>query len=174
MLLGNKIRLRPFEKSDLEKCKQWVNDPAIATAVLRVLPVSMHEHINWYEKIIVDKARLTFAIETIENEKYIGNLGLRNIDWINRKGRFWIYLDKTEWGKGYGKEGVSLLLNYSFHSLNLNRIYLDVGSFNQRAIKVYDSIGFLTEGVLREDFYTNGSYVDVLRMAILKRDFSTK
>ena len=173
MLSENKIRLRPFEKSDLGKCKQWINDPEIATALLRVLPVSMYEHINWYEKIIADQTTLTFAIETIENEKYIGNLGLRNIDWINRKGRFWIYLDKTEWGKGYGKEAISLLLKYTFNSLNLNKIYLDVASFNQRAIKVYDSIGFSTEGVLREDFYTDGSYVDVFRMAILKREFST-
>jgi len=174
MLSGNKIRLRPFEKSDLEKCKQWINDPEIATAVKRVLPVSMYEHVNWYEKIIVDKARVTFALETIENNQYIGNLGIEHIDWISRKARFWIYLDKAQWAKGYGTEAVALLLNYSFNSLNLNKIYLDVGSFNNRAIKVYETMGFATEGILREDFYMNGSYVDVLRMAILKRDFSTQ
>jgi UDP-4-amino-4,6-dideoxy-N-acetyl-beta-L-altrosamine N-acetyltransferase len=174
MLSGNKIRLRPFEKSDLEKCKQWVNDPEIATLIKRVLPVSMHEHIKWYEKVITDRTKVTFALETTEKEQYIGNLGLEYIDWTSRKARFWIYLDKAQWDKGYGKEAVSLLLNYSFYSLNLNKIYLDVGSFNKRAIKVYESIGFSTEGVLRQDFYTNGTYVDVLRMAILKRDFSSK
>jgi len=170
MISGRYVTLRSFEKTDLELCKKWVNDPEIAKGILRVLPVSMHEHIQWYEKIITDKTRVTFAIDTIKGKKYIGNIGLMNIDWRNRKAMLWIYLDKNFWNKGYGREGVHLLLEFAFKSLNLNKVYLNVGSFNEKAIKMYQSLGFKKDGILREDIYLDGEYIDVLTMSALRKE----
>lgn len=171
MINGKYVRLRSFEKADLEACKKWINDPEIARAVLRVLPVSMHEHIQWYEKIISEKNRVTFAIETTKNKQYIGNIGLTNIDWRNRKGNLWVYLDKKVWSRGYGKEAIVLLVEYAFKSLNLNKIYLDVGVFNEKAVRLYRSAGFKEEGILREDVYIDGHYRDVVRMSMLLKEF---
>ena len=170
MINGKFIKLRPFEKADLEACKEWINEPEIARGILRVLPVSMYEHTQWYERIITDKNRVTFAIETIKDRKYIGNVGLMDIDWLNRKGMLWIYLEKGFWGKGYGKEAVSLLLQFAFKRLNLNKVYLNVGAFNEKALKMYASLGFKKDGILREDVYIDGEYIDVLRMSILKNE----
>jgi RimJ/RimL family protein N-acetyltransferase len=171
MINGKYVKLRPFEKSDLEICRERINDPEIAESFLRVLPVSMHEHIQWYEKIISDKSRVTFAIETIKDKRYIGNTGLMSIDWRNRKGKLWIYIDKKFWGKGYGKESVSSLVKYAFNSLNFNKVSLDVAIFNQQAIRLYKSVGFKKDGILREDIFLQGRYIDVLRMSILKSEF---
>jgi RimJ/RimL family protein N-acetyltransferase len=171
MISGELIKLCPFEKSHLELSKEWVNDPEIAKGVMRILPVSSHEHIQWYEHIITDKSRITFAVEAVKSQDHFGNIGLTNIDWIHRKGRLWIYLAKQHWGKGYAREAVSLLLTYAFNGLNLHRIYLDVGNFNQRAVELYKSLGFKEEGLLRDDRYLDGSYLDVIRMSILKDEF---
>jgi UDP-4-amino-4,6-dideoxy-N-acetyl-beta-L-altrosamine N-acetyltransferase len=170
LINGKKIKLRPFEREDLESCKHWINDPEIARDVLRVLPVSSYEHIQWYERIIVDRSRVTFAIETTEEKNYIGNIGLVDIDWIHRKGKLWMYLGREYWNKGYGKEAATLFLKYVFHRLNLNKIYLDVGDFNHRAIKLYESVNFKKEGLLRQDLYTEGRYVDVIRMSLLRSE----
>jgi RimJ/RimL family protein N-acetyltransferase len=174
MISGKHVRLRPFEKTDLEVCKEWVNDPEIAKGILRVLPVSMYEHVQWYEKVITDKTRVTFAIDTLGDKKYIGNIGLMNIDWRNRKGMLWIYLDKKFWNKGYGKEGVYLLLEFAFKSLNLNKVYLNVGLFNETAIRMYESLGFKRDGILREDIYADGQYIDILTMSVLKKEVLKK
>jgi RimJ/RimL family protein N-acetyltransferase len=170
MINGKFIKLRPFEKADLEVCKEWINDPEIARGILRGLPVSMYEHTQWYERIITDKNRVTFAIETIKDGKYVGNTGLMDIDWKNRKAKLWIYLEKSFWNKGCGKEAVLLLLQFAFKDLNLNKVYLDVGDFNDKAIKVYSSLGFKKDGILREDIYISGEYIDVFRMSILKKE----
>lgn len=169
MIEGRLIRLRPFEKSDLEACKEWINHQETATDILRVLPVSMHEHVQWYEKIIVDEHRVTFAIELLRDKRYVGNIGLRDIEWINRKGKLWVYLGKRYWNKGYGKEAVSLFSKYAFDGLNLNKIYLEVARFNEKAIGLYKSLNFEQEGILREDLYLEGKYVDVLRMSLLAK-----
>lgn len=39
------------------------------------------------------------------------------------------------WGKGYGREALTLLLNYAFLEMNLHRVYLRVFSFNKKAIR---------------------------------------
>ncbi|MDO7205773.1 GNAT family protein [Paraclostridium bifermentans] len=58
--------------------------------------------------------------------------------------------DKDNWGNGYGKEALSLLLDFGFNLLNLNNIVLKVYSFNKQAIKCYSKIGFKEAGRLRE------------------------
>jgi RimJ/RimL family protein N-acetyltransferase len=151
-------------------CREWVNDPDISKGILRVLPVTMYEHMQWYETVIRDKSRVTFAIETLKEKSYIGNTGLADIDWRNRKGRLWIYLDKSAWNKGYGKEAVRLLLMFVFNSLNLNKVYINVALFNKNAIKMYKAVGFKEEGTLKEEVYIDGLYVDVLRMSVLRKD----
>lgn len=174
MINGKIIKLRPFEKSDLEISKRWINDPEISKAILRVLPVSMFEHENWYEKIINDKTRITFAIETIKEGEYVGNTGIMEIDWRSRKGKYWIYLDKKAWNKGYGKEAICLTINFAFYSLNLKKIYLEVAKFNSRAIEVYIKIGFKKEAIFKKEVFIDGKYVDIIRMAIFKEEMRNK
>jgi RimJ/RimL family protein N-acetyltransferase len=43
------------------------------------------------------------------------------------------------------------LLRHAFVTLNLNRVSLRVFKSNQRAMKVYERVGFKLEGRLRED-----------------------
>ena len=131
----------------------------------------MNEHSKWYEKIITDKSRINFAFQTVTEGQYIGNLGLRNIDWRNRRGELWIYMDKEFWDKGFGREAISIFINYVFGTLNLHKVYLKVGMYNSRAIHLYESLGFLKEGTLREEVYFDGSYYDVYRMAALNKDW---
>jgi len=42
---------------------------------------------------------------------------------------------------------------------------------NERAIKSYERIGYVEEGILRQDRYRDGRFVDRLRMSILKSEF---
>jgi diamine N-acetyltransferase len=55
--------------------------------------------------------------------------------------------------------------------MNLHRIYLRVHADNLGAIKAYQAAGFVHEGVLRQDVYRNGEYLDVLVMAVLKSEW---
>jgi RimJ/RimL family protein N-acetyltransferase len=50
---------------------------------------------------------------------------------------------------------------------NLNRIFLYVYETNPRAIRAYEKVGFVKEGLLRDAIYRNGCYINVLLMSVL-------
>ncbi len=79
--------------------------------------------------------------------------------------------DKTYWNRGYGTEAVRLLVKHGFNTLNLNRIFLHVFENNPRAIRAYEKAGFVHEGRERQAEFTEGEYMDVLVMSILKDEF---
>jgi hypothetical protein len=65
MLRGKHITLRSFERKNIKKYREWVNDPEIASLIDRVLPVSEIEHEKWFENIKRDKNSVFFAIHQI-------------------------------------------------------------------------------------------------------------
>ena len=95
-----------------------------------------------------------------------------DIDLLNGKSAVRISIfNKDYLGEGYGTEAMSLLIKYGFNNLNLNRIGLDVFSFNERAIGSYKKLGFQEEGRIREDLFYDGEYHDAILMGLLKREF---
>lgn len=66
-----------------------------------------------------------------------------DISYKNRIGTVGIFIgDENNRSNGYGTEALKLLLDYGFNYLNLNNIMLAVKSFNERAIKCYEKVGF--------------------------------
>jgi RimJ/RimL family protein N-acetyltransferase len=46
---------------------------------------------------------------------------------------------------------------------------LEVRTDNARAIALYDKIGFVREGILRDSFFIDGEYFDAIAMAIIRK-----
>ena len=114
-----------------------------------------------------------FAIVLKDSDKLIGNCSLEDMDLIHRNAVLGIFIgDEEERGKGYGKEAIKLLLEYGFNNLNLNNIMLNVYSFNTRAIKVYESLGFKKCGTRHKSHYFKGQYYDEIQMEILKEEYN--
>jgi RimJ/RimL family protein N-acetyltransferase len=63
------------------------------------------------------------------------------------------------------------LVGFGFGMLRLERIWLDVYDFNPGAKRVYERVGFVEEGTLRNAIYREGRYVGVVRMAILREEW---
>ena len=166
---GN-IVLRAMQEEDLKKSIGWVNDADTARAINRFSPVSYANHLNWFHSIINDPKKTVFAIDS-EDGEYVGNCGLSDIDFRNRKAELWIYLSKESTGKGYGLNATTALIKYGYNKLNLNRIYLYVMGYNNPAISLYKKLGFEHEGVFKENFYIDGKYEDTVHMALLRKNF---
>jgi diamine N-acetyltransferase len=171
MLIGGKVTLRSFEENDIENTVKWLNDLEYGILIDRVLPTTIHERKEWFYAISKDKTAITFAVTLSENNTHIGNCGLINLDCRSRRGQIWIYLNDQHIGEGLGKEAIYLILEYAFHYLNLNRIYLYVVSTNVRAIKFYERCSFKNEGTFRQHIFLKNQYVDAIWFGILKEDF---
>lgn len=171
MLIGERVRLRAIEHEDLPRCVAWLNDPEVIQYLTLYMPLSHEDEERWFEQYLQDPRRKVLAIETEEGE-HIGNIGLEEIDWKNRCAELGIFIgDKQHWGQGYGTDAIRTLLRFAFEELNLNRVYLRVFAFNERARRCYLRCGFVEEGRQRQAHFTAGRYHDVILMSILRSEW---
>lgn len=75
-------------------------------------------------------------------------------------------------GSGLGKRIIRRIMELCFDTLGANRLWLDVRESNVRAKHVYESMGFVKEGFLRESVYLgDGRYEALLIMSILRSEY---
>ena len=169
MLLGKLVRLREYSRDDLEKAREFVNDPEIKKYLTPGIPFPLRkeDEEKWYEELNpLGDGTYVFAIEKIDNKEYIGGCGINKVDWKNSIAEVGIFLGKPYWNKGYGTDALKTLINFIFNEMNINKVKLEVFSFNERAIRSYKKIGFKKEGIFR-----NGQYYDVIIMGLLRKEW---
>ncbi|MFX1312696.1 MAG: GNAT family N-acetyltransferase, partial [Promethearchaeota archaeon] len=149
MLKGKKVKLGPVKKEYIDHYLRWLNNSELTQFLTWYRPLTREMEEDWYNNLKNRENFFIFAILLIEgdeNEKIIGNCSI-DVNWINRVGTCGIIIgEKMFQGKGYGSEAMELLVYYGFNTLNLNRIQLEVFSFNIRALKSYQKVGFKEEG----------------------------
>jgi len=175
MLRGERVVLRPVEKDDLKKLhdlRSNVELEMLAGGAWEPRPLAAYE--KEFEKDLDSHEKGNFLIEVDGN--VIGEIGLH--DWRNRRAGSASFgvgiLDPNYLGKGYGREAINLLLDWSFRIMNYRRIHLQTLASNERAVRCYRSCGFVEEGRLRQDEYYNGAYDDVLVMGILREEWEAR
>lgn len=177
MYYGTKVKLRAYKKEDIPLAYDFVNDGELKKLLVTDVPfpTMYEEEEQWYESLLKDKDNYNFAIEDLETGNYIGGCGINKLDWLNRVATIGIMIgDKRYWGKGYGTDAVKVLNKFIFQQMNMNKIKLNVFSFNERAKKSYDKCGFQIEGILRQELFRDGEYYDEYVMALLLEDWKRK
>lgn len=175
-ITGEKICLRPLSPDDLEKgYLEWINDPKVNRFLMAgSIPTSMPELREYYEKVIRSKTDVMFAIVIKKTDKYIGNIKIGDINWIDRRAHCGRLIgDKKSWGKGYGTEALMLAMDYAFNTLNLNRLCNTIIMDNVAAIKSCEKLGMKKEGVFSQYRFIGGKYRDVVQVAITRDCFNT-
>lgn len=169
-LSGTKIAICPFARKHLEKSFDWANDPELSVLMGRARPITEAEHEQWFANLHQQKDGVFFSIESLDTAEHIGNVWLWNIDLLHRKAELRIILGSREHiGRGMGSEAISLASDYAFDVLNLHKIYAYVLSINERAKHSFEKVGFFVEGILKEDRFSRGSYIDVFLLGRVKR-----
>ena len=171
-LIGDKIYLRAPEPGDEVIYSLSQNHPDPRENLFYALPSSVAVHRENIKQQEADPNTIPFTICTINPDKPVGNTALFRIDWVGRMAVFYIAVAESEnWSKGYGQEATRLMVDYVFDTLNLNRLQLHVFTGNQRAIKVYQKVGFEIEGTLRQAMFHKSKYCDFYVMGILAKDW---
>lgn len=152
------VRLRALERADLPRSLAWVNDPEITRFTGTLYPVSAAEEDAWYERVLADPAQRVFALETADG-RHVGNGGFRDIQAVPRKAELWIYVgDRSRQNAGLGTAAVRELVRFGFERMNLHRIWVRVFAYNERALRTFESCGFVREGLLRDDVFRDGRF----------------
>lgn len=102
----------------------------------------------------------------------IGYCVLACIDKFHQRAKIGITIgNKGEWRKSYGEEVLVGILNYAFDELGFNRITSEVYSFNVRAIKLFEKLGFRHESRIRENVRKKDVFSDEIVLGLLKREW---
>jgi len=152
----------------------WLND----TEVNKYLEFSfkkqdMNDLISFINTAVQKLDVLFLSIRLKVNNKHIGNIKIDKISLHHLTGEYGIMMgDKNEWGNGYAKEASIAIIDFCFNTLKLQKINLGVINGNKSAIKLYESLGFVTEGVLRNNFYekASNSWEDEIRMGLINTE----
>lgn len=170
---GTKCYLSPMSVEDAEQFTVWLNDlEVINYLTLSSAVVSVDSEKEALQSL---QKNHNYSIIDAETNELIGSVGFNEINSINQSAEIGIFIgDKSHWSKGYGKEALSLLINFGYKRLNLHNIYLTTYSFNKRAVACYESIGFKKFGEKREAVIRNRNYYNVIYMDILPDEFYEK
>lgn len=161
--------LRTLERADLPFVHELFNDPEVTRYWFVEPMVSLAAIEDRYDRRLHDESERRFVID--DAGRRCGIVELVDIDQRHRTCEFQIIVAPGSQGRGFATTATRAALDYAFGNLNMRKVYLLVDNLNEAAIHVYAKNGFVAEGVLREEFFADGAYRDVTRMAIYQRDF---
>jgi diamine N-acetyltransferase len=171
MIRGKRAILRAIERQDLPNYVEWLNDPEVLEYFGRYKPLSLAEEEQWYEEMLQDPKTCSFAVEL--DGQHVGGAGFNSIDGRNASAEVGLFIGLPAlWDQGLGFDVLQTLLRFGFRQMNLNRIYLRVFARNERAVHVYEKLGFKHEGRWRQAEFRNGEYQDLLWMGILREEWT--
>ena len=169
MYEGRLVRLRAFEREDVDANHAFVNDYETVRGMLSGIPFpsSMQDEYRWLEQqTSYSRGEYQFAIEDGSGD-IVGRCGLIRVDWKNRVAELAIMVGTPYRGRGYGSEAMALLCDFCFREMNLHKLKVSVLAFNEAAVRCYEKCGFVQEGLLKDEVFRDGAYRDVVILSRL-------
>ncbi len=89
---------------------------------------------------------------------------------ISHTGSFGLSVAAAHRCRGIGAHMISFLIDWAQSSGKIEKIDLSVHSNNHQALRLYKSLGFVQEGLRRQDLKYESHYVDTVLMSLFLKD----
>lgn len=153
------VSLRPFKEEDVPYKVRWINNDQNNKYLHYDLPLKEDKTLAWFKTLENRFDRVDYTITY--DSKPAGLIGLLNIDNVSKKAEYYICLGGDEFkGKGIAITATRLLIEKSSKELGLQKIYLYTEIKNIPAQKLFEKVGFIKEGLLKNDLIHNGEAID--------------
>lgn len=161
--------LRPLDKVDLELVLSWRNDPTVRQAMYSQHEVTWEEHQLWFQRMQVDKSKQWFLFLDCDGTP-CAVVNFVSIDTV-MKTAFWGFYADPNARSGTGMRMSLEALDKAFVELGFRKLNAEVLASNLRSLTMHKKIGFIQEGHFRDHFFDGKRYVDVVRLAILNKEW---
>ncbi len=111
------------------------------------------------------------AIVAGDEERLIGNCGIRVNNADLGEANIGYELDPQQWGKGYATEAAQAIVAFGFDELLLHRIWAECVADNVGSARVLEKLGMRREAQLREHQFYRDRWWDTLIYAVLDREW---
>lgn len=169
VLNGDKIDLREIRESDIEGgYLNWLKDSNVTKYLeTRFSKYSRNKLKDYVLNIINNSDNILFAIIAKDSNKHIGNIKLGPINWVHRFAYIGIMIGIEEyWGKGIGREAISIVSTYAFSKLKLNKIMAGIYEVNIGSIRAFEKAGFRIEARINNHYEYQGKYIASIIMSL--------
>jgi RimJ/RimL family protein N-acetyltransferase len=170
-LQGEMITLRPIRPDDAEAMWEMLADPEGNRLTGTTQTFTRQQVDEWCASRATAEGRYDFAVTANGDDSFRGEIVLNEVDEVVRSANLRLSMGPTYRGRGYGTEGIQLILGFAFDGIGLHRVELDVLSINARAKSLYENLGFRVEGRKRDAYRDGEGFCDAIIMAILEDEY---
>lgn len=174
MSVDGTVALRPLAESDVDSIMTWVNQPEVIgnIAAFSGPPLTRDDELAYVRRTLASPSDRVWSVLDAATGRYLGQVGLHQIHARSRVGRVACVIGaRADHGKGFGTAAVRALVERGFGELGLHKLWLMVFRHNERGRRLYSRIGFVEEGVMREEYFHDGTWHDMVRFGLLAREW---
>jgi RimJ/RimL family protein N-acetyltransferase len=165
MLLGEQVKLRRIEKSDLWQLWKWHEEKPLYLfhqhppfITIDALTERFAEYFGFMGHFLIERNR----------DMPFGVCSYRNIVWKNRSCEIAFQVCETDSERTIALDTLSTMLRFIYEELNLIRVQAYAPEYASNTIAALETSGFVLEGTLREHVFRDGNYKDVFIYALFK------
>ena len=173
VLHTERLLLRSIQPEDLEKIHSLHSQRETDEYNTLGIPKSMRETETVFMDWIKDsnnRSLWVFAIELMNENQFVGLIGLRCGKPKYRMGEVWYKLFKDHWSKGYATEALERIIEFGFVDLSLHRIEAGAAVENVASIRVMEKVGMVQEGTKRKSLPLKNGWSDGVIYSLLEED----
>ena len=168
-----RLLLRRMTMKDAQDIFEYSRDPLVAQHVL--WDAQRHiseakEYVRYMNRRYRDDLPSSWGIIDKASGHLVGTIGYMMHSEENASVELGYSLARWVWGKGYATEALRAVIDYTFETMDVNRIEAQHEIDNPASGRVMEKCGMTKEGVLRQRLYNKGKFVDVALYSILRGD----
>ena len=171
---GERVRLRavrPDDGADLLEVfgdaghlRYWSHGPLADPAAART-------YIDGIGAGWRDRALFQWAVTEPSSDRLAGTVTLCDWDREHRRAEVGFILHPAHTGRGLARDAVRTALRFAFGAMGLWRVEADVDPDNAGSLRLLERLGFRREGVLRDRWFTFGTWKDTVLLGLLASEF---
>jgi RimJ/RimL family protein N-acetyltransferase len=175
LIATERLVLRRFRASDAVTLSAYRSDPAVARyqswvapypldraeATVASLATSDPDEPGWFQ----------YAVELTADKIHIGDVGV-NLHENRLQADIGFTLATAFHGRGYASEAVRGVLGHLFRIRGLHKVSAECDARNIASARLLEQVGFIREGLLREQTWIKNEWTDDLIYGLLASEWS--
>ena len=168
-LNGKNIFLRALEPEDINYLLSIENNEKYWSISDSQIPFSrylLNRYLKNSNMDIYEAKQLRLVITDFQNIT-IGLIDLFDIDFKNNRAGVAIIINEKMRSKGFAKEALELLIQYSKTHLSLHQLYCNILEDNSHSINLFKSVEFKQVGLKKDWIKFDGKYKNELLLQLI-------
>lgn len=158
---------RPMCREDLRDVWAWRNHWEVRRYMRTQHEISWEEHLAWFASASIDPARHLLIYEDGKHARGFVSFTENG----NEGSADWGFYLAPESPKGTGRKLARSALDFAFERMKLHKVCGQALGFNERSIRFHLNLGFVPEGVMRDQYFNGAVHHDVFNFGLLSHEW---